>query len=639
MSPRPGVDPRAVAVVAGLDIDPGYLRGVVLALTGIGSSPLGFRTTGTPEDFAVAEFVAGQMRAIGLVDVAVEPVEVDAWRFLSAGVQVTNTEEPVGSASYRAVSFGGVTPTVPGGATAPVVDIGDGRRTVVDPLELDGALVLLDWRHPGIHPSAVVLELARRGVAGVILNCPARGPWYGTADALGGFDSHWPAGAPPMVLISKEDAARLRQAIKTSAVSATMTLQAQVSPRSRGANVVGYLPGDLPGPIVVGAHHDAWFQGAFDNTSGVAAMLGMARALVTSGHRPRHRICFTSRTAEEYGITGSLFDWCIGAWGQVNTTHPQWSTESPFHLCVEATGHRSLRSVIEAPVELAAWARRVGRTAALAGWAPTGWRVAPPVAGTEQWPFLLAGIPGVACYAWEKSFGRSNYHTQFDTIDLLDFDILAAQAKLYALLLLDADHDPDSILDHRARARQLAAVATDQAHAALQRAAADHAEAKGRSAFTRIGKSQFALDAASAVSHPHEQTDRDLHAINSAITALADGDRAGAGKALQSVGHHELVPFLGAAAFGDHLARHELAALTRTWAYASHLSPVVNFWSEIATLTGQPGARPDGPWLTASLRRAQRRTRLQLQQRLDAMARAVSRRHPRTEVVTKGDNG
>ena len=142
-------------------------------------------------------------------------------------------------------------------------------------------------------------------------------------------------------------------------------------------------------------------------------MLGMARALVTSGHRPRHRICFTSRTAEEYGITGSLFDWCIGAWGQVNTTHPQWSTESPFHLCVEATGHRSLRSVIEAPVELAAWARRVGRTAALAGWAPTGWRVAPPVAGTEQWPFLLAGIPLTMVFAARAGFWETRVMAGF----------------------------------------------------------------------------------------------------------------------------------------------------------------------------------------------------------------------------------
>lgn len=430
-----------------------------------------------------------------------------------------------------------------------------------------------------------------------------------------------------MVLVSKEDAAALRDAMTSGRTRATITLNAEVKPSAEGYDVVGYLPGTLPGPIVVGAHHDAWFQGAFDNTSGVAAMLVLAKALVASGQPPRHTICFSSRTAEEYGITESLFDWCIGAWEQVQTTHPQWSTESPFHLCVEASGHTGLRSVIEAPVELAAWARRVGRVAAAQGWAPTGWRVAPPVAGTEQWPFLLAGVPGVACYAWEKSFGRTDYHTQFDTIELLDFDILAAQTRLYALLLLSADSDPDGILDHGARARQLAAIAERHEHTGLQGAAQQHAQAKGRIDFTRIGTSQFALDASSSACYPHEQSQQDLAAITAAVVAWESGDDAAAARALRSMGHHELFPYLGPESFATHLGRHEPQALTRTWAGASHLTPVVNLWDELATLTGQPGARPGGPWLLDNLRQAQEHTQQQLTQRLDAMARSVTPRH------------
>ncbi len=622
-----GPDPSLVNVVRDLDIDQDYLRRVISTLTAIGSSPLGFRNAGTPEDRAVADFVSTEMRAIGLTDVAQEPVEVDAWRFLGGSVRVHLPGDKSGTMTYQAVSFGGMPPSPHGGITGTVVDIADGRRRVLDRGDLQGAVVLLDWRRSAIHPSAVALELGRRGVAGIILNCPAEGPWYQTANALGGFDSHWPAGAPSMVLVSKEDAAALREAMASGRTRATITLDAEVKPSSEGYNVVGYLPGTLPGPIVVGAHHDAWFRGAFDNTSGVAVMLVLAKALVASGQSPRHTVCFSSRTAEEYGITESLFDWCIGAWEQVETTHPQWSAESPFHLCVEASGHTGLRSVIEAPVELAAWARRVGRVAAAQGWAPTGWRVAPPVAGTEQWPFLLAGVPGVACYAWEKSFGRTDYHTQFDTIELLDFDILAAQTRLYALLLLSADSDPDGILDHGARARQLAAIAHRHEHTDLQGAAQQHAQAKGRKDFTRIGNSQFALDASSSACYPHEQSQRDLAAITSAVVAWESGDRAGAARALRSMGHHELFPYLGSESFAAHLGRHEPQALTRTWAGASHLTPVVNLWDELATLTGQPGARPGGPWLLDNLRQAQDHTQLQLTQRLDAMARSVTPRH------------
>ncbi len=594
-------------------------------MTAIGSSPLGFRTAGTPEDEAVAVFVADEMRAMGLWNVAIETVEVDAWRFHSASLTVpgSSADPPI---SYRAVSFGGVPATPETGITARLVDIGDGRRRLTDVLDLAGALVLLDWRRDAVPPSAVVLELTERGVVGVVVNCPTGAAWYQSPHALGAFDGNWPLDAPPMILISAQDAAALRASNPTAPV--TLTLEATLHPGAAGSNVVGYLVGDLPGPIVVGAHHDAWFQGAFDNASGVAAMLAIAKALTHTGFRPSHTICFTSRTAEEFGLIGSTFDWCIGAWRQVTDTHPDWSTTTPFHLCVEATGHPELRSVVEAPVELQTWARRVCRAAEKQGWTPTGWRVAPPVAGTEQWPFLIAGIPGVACYAWEKTFGATDYHTQFDTVELLDFRILAAQTRMYALLLLCADSDPDVILDHAARARQLTRIATETEHLGLAAAARQHAAARGRTAFTQIGTSQFALDAHGQVCHPHRQSLLDLREIELAIAVLGDKPDAAARKAaarhIQKVGSHFLFPYLGYRAFRHYNGRLTAAALARTWGGRSHLTTSPDLWQHIASLVGEAGAREFGPWVRADLMRAQTATRQRLAQRLDDMAHSVN---------------
>ena len=109
--------------VGGLPIDQDYLRRVIRELTAIGSSPLGFRTTGTPEDRAVAAYVSEQMLAIGLSNVAVEGVEVDAWRFRSASVK-----SPEASWLHEGVSFGGVPGTGPAGVTGQLVDVCDGRR-------------------------------------------------------------------------------------------------------------------------------------------------------------------------------------------------------------------------------------------------------------------------------------------------------------------------------------------------------------------------------------------------------------------------------------------------------------------------------------------------------------------------------
>src|ERR1022692_5260848 len=79
--------PTPAAIARGLDIDEKYLAQVIEHLSAIGSSPLGFRTAGTPEDPAVAEFVAAPLRDIGLADVAVEDVEVDGWGFPAAGIE------------------------------------------------------------------------------------------------------------------------------------------------------------------------------------------------------------------------------------------------------------------------------------------------------------------------------------------------------------------------------------------------------------------------------------------------------------------------------------------------------------------------------------------------------------------------
>jgi hypothetical protein len=174
------VDDALVGIVRDLPIDAAYVRTVVEHLTAIGSSSLGYRNTGTQEDAATAEFVHAEMRSVGLVDVATESVEVDAWRFLRAHVSILAGDRPV---ELEASSFGGMPPTTASGITAPVVDVGDPTRTNLDALDLEGALVLVDWQLKAVRPSVFVLELARRGVLGVILNCPLEpGTSAGRAD-------------------------------------------------------------------------------------------------------------------------------------------------------------------------------------------------------------------------------------------------------------------------------------------------------------------------------------------------------------------------------------------------------------------------------------------------------------------------
>ncbi len=629
---RRGDVSTSLEVVRQLSIDESYMRRVIEHLSGIGSSPLGFRTTGTPEDAAVASFVAAEMEALGLADVAVEDVEVDGWRFKSASLELD-------SSRYEGASFGGVPATPPGGLHGRLVDVGTGRRHILDRLDLTGALALLDWRQQQVAPSAIAVELAHRGVVGIVLNCPDKGPWYQSDTAVGAFDGQWLSPAPPMITLRSEDAVTFRERISGGPAEARMTLDVDLNIASRGHNVVGYWPGEQQGPIVVGAHHDGWFYGAFDNASGVAAMLAIARALAGSGRHLRHRVCFSTRTAEEYGIANSFYDWCIGAWEQVTTSHPEWATDAPFHLCVEATGHRDLRMLVETPIELAAWARRTCRAADREGWLPTGWRLGPPSPGTELWPFLVAGVPGVAAYAWGTPFSKTDYHTQLDTVAILDFRHMAMQARLYALLILEADRQSDTFIDSRARTRQLAAIADGAGTAgeALAAAARHHKEAPARAAFTRAGRGLIALDGANHACYPHAQIDADITEIDAALAALRAADRATALRHLRKVGAHSMFPYLSEPAFAAYNGRGSAGAVARSWARRSHITTSPNLWREISTLEGEPDSRPYGPWLLRSIEQSSRAARRERDRRLLAMARAVGSRPSRARTENHSD--
>jgi Iap family predicted aminopeptidase len=606
----PRVD-EALALARELPIDQDELRATVEHLAGLGSSPLGFRTTGTPEDREAAEYAAAAFRAIGLEDVAIEEVRVDGWRFEGATLEA-------GVVRCEASSMGGV-PATPGeGLEAPLVDVAAARPRRLDRLDLTGRLVLVDWMRETFPLCDIALELGLRGAIGVIANCPEGADFYQSPGVIGSFDAHWHEGAPPMILIAKEDAARLREALPERA---RMTLRATRTPGGRGANAVGYLPGEEAGaPIVIGAHHDGWFRAAFDNATGVAALLAIARGLVAAGHRPRHTLCFTSRTAEEYGLEDSPFDWCVGAWRQVSETHPEWGENVPFHLCLEASGHPGLRLALEAPAELREWARGACRAGRREGWLPTSWRVAKPGTGTELWPFLVSGVPGITVLTWEKAFMRSDYHTPRDTLALLDFDHLEGQTRFYAYLLLQADADPDGILDHGARAEELAKL--DGLPAPADR--------HGRAGFTAIGRELVAVDAHGVLAYPHKQAAHDAERLQAALDALRRDQPRAAAKALTGVGANALAPRLSAAAFARHAHRRTPDGCGDSWAQASHLTASPELWAEIASLTGRPGAQARGPWIEQSLERHLADMREELARRIEAMARTLEDTERRT---------
>jgi hypothetical protein len=356
-------------------------------------------------------------------------------------------------------------------------------------------------------------------------------------------------------------------------------------------------------------------------------MIAIAEALAGTGIEPAHRLAFTSRTAEEYGLVGSDYDWCTGAWEQIARSHPEWGPNAAFHLNLEASGHPDLRLILEAPPELAGWGRAACRTGAGEGWLTSGWRVGPPVTGTEQWPFLLAGVPGISVYTWETSFATSAYHTTLDTPAIVDFAHLERMTRFYAYLLLAADRDPGGILDHGARARDIvrSTSATGADVDGLHAAAVRHARRRGRAAFTTVGRALLAVDANGDTGYPHVQSAVDVAALATAATALAAGDRRAAAAQLMKVGDNRLGKLLSRDAYRVHRARRDADLTGDSWAAASHLTTSPDLWPEIASLRRERGAAEPGPWIGESINRHLDEGRAELRRRLDAMEHALDR--------------
>jgi hypothetical protein len=127
-----------------------------------------------------------------------------------------------------------------------------------------------------------------------------------------------------------QDLDRLREAAQkrdfrpvSLGVNVSMRIENSVQSKD-SANVIGKLPGSDPKlaseAVVYTAHHDhlgmkmdakpgedAIYNGALDNASGVAAMLGIAKAFEALPKAPRRTIYFASVTAEEQGLLGSEY--------------------------------------------------------------------------------------------------------------------------------------------------------------------------------------------------------------------------------------------------------------------------------------------------------------------------------------------
>ena len=387
-------------------IDVGYLRTIVERLAATGSSAMGFRLAGTPEEVELSGWIAEQMTALGLAGVALEPVPVDAWRFQGARVEALGRV-------FECASFGGSPATPPEGVAAEVVFVGRGTRDEAEAADLDGRIALIDWRGGDLlWPSMAAAEAARAGARAALITSLPGGAFYQREGALGAFDTYGLPGAIPLITVRKEDALEL---IAAGTPMARVTLDAEhrarrhrLQRRRHAARAGATGPRSSSPAITTRGSTARWTtrrasprrlrwprRCATRATSRTGRSCSARTPPRSSGSRRTVRLLHRRRLADPARAPG------VGA---RRGALPQHRGHRHAAAAADRGAGRSWRA------SRPRCATRPPRTVCC----PTASIRGAPRPWTEAWPFLAAGVPAINVNSHHLEFFRTEYHTQYD---------------------------------------------------------------------------------------------------------------------------------------------------------------------------------------------------------------------------------
>ena len=415
----------AASLSAGIDVD--YLREVTETLTGFGDTSSGWRPGGSPANLEAVTWISREMRAVGMTQVAELPVPIDRWVFRGASVAIP------GGATYDASSWGGVPGTPAGGITAEVLDLGLGQAADYEGVDATGKIVLVNWAYGDYWVNRHGHQATLEGALAVIFytGTTAAGAFYNVRDdGLLSFDGTYDDDWVPFVFVTRNAANDLRASIAAGPTTVTLTADVELTRAEDGGvgyNVLGAIPGSDRSDefIIFTGHHDAWFRGAADDATAVAAMLAIGKAVRETGFRPRRTLLFLASTNEEYGYTDAYYEWLVGCWYAVTNQRPDWSRKAILSLDFEllGTGDPGERLLIRTHSELLAHA--VEKQLSDPSRTPFG-AISQNVvwANADHFTLTAAGIPGIYFNTVGTQYLTRNYHTNYDVVANVNFDYL-----------------------------------------------------------------------------------------------------------------------------------------------------------------------------------------------------------------------
>jgi len=281
---------------------------------------IGPRPSGSAQSVKAAQYVADQMRSLGL-EVRLEEVKVPHWvrgaetaELIDFPGQVPNTTQRV-----FVTSLGGSTSTPADGLTAEVVVVRNfselaslGRSKIAgkivlfnfpfDTRKADAGHALDAYSEAVIYRSSGAKAAAELGAVASLIRSVG-GAEYRLPHTGYSVPAGIPAGA-----VAAEDASLIADLATQGKVRMHLTLVSQDLPETTGYNVIADLKGsEHPEQVVVvSGHLDSWDlgTGAIDDAAGVAVAMEAAQLIQQLHYRPKRTLRVIAWVDEESGGRG-----------------------------------------------------------------------------------------------------------------------------------------------------------------------------------------------------------------------------------------------------------------------------------------------------------------------------------------------
>ncbi|GAB1476508.1 hypothetical protein MASR2M70_13420 [Bacillota bacterium] len=436
-------------------------------------SPMGTRTSGSDAEHRAADYLAGVMEEIGLTDVEKVGVDVDKWQFNGASVTIEGEDQEIQLHSYATAA------TPAEGVTAELIYVGQGTMYDYEGIDAKGKIILCDVNQRDewwvTYP---MLEAQFQGAAGIIASSSV-GFSEISDEAYNSNDICAPTGIP-CTSITPKDAERLKARLEEGPLTATLKVDNIVEPGGTSYNIMGRIPGKSSEEMIIfGAHYDMYFTSFQDDSAAVGGALGIAKAMIDSGYVPERDIVFCIHGAEEWGASGTQFDWTTGAWRMINEAHPEWVGKALAFINFELPAYEfaDYTMVYSAPEMYTMIDRFVNEEPSpkpvncfSEGILTEGYQT---YTYSDDFSYYVAGVPStVNGFLLDKEmesvfpFYREIYHTNFDTKDTYNEDVFRFTVEFYGAFGIYIDLTPALQLDFSSQYdRLLAAIDEETAKA------------------------------------------------------------------------------------------------------------------------------------------------------------------------------